>query len=98
MSAECDDGTIVWVGHIVLFVVIGKSVVKVGGVLVQIHPVEFTRGHHLSQIPQFHHLVFAIGEDVAAVTFGVDVSDTFGVSDEDTCFTSIGHGSAIPYS
>lgn len=96
MSAERDQRAVVRVGAVVFVAVGHEAVVEAGRKAVGVDTVKLLRRHHLAQIPEFHHLVFAIAQDVTAVAFAVDVRQAFGVAHEDTRFPTVAHTSAIP--
>lgn len=96
VAAERDERAVVRMGAVVFVPVGHEAVVEAGREAVGVDAVEFLRRHHLSQIPEFHHLVFAVAQDVAAVTFAVDVRQAFGVAHEDARFPAVAHASAVP--
>ena len=96
VASKCDDGAVMWIRAVVHFVVGIKSVVKIRGVASEVNVLEFIRAHHLSQIPQFHHLVFAVAEHISPIAFTVDICETFGVTDKHPGFPSISHGTSVP--
>lgn len=96
VASECDNRAVVRIGAINHVFVGMKPVVELPGRASGVDVLEFIRAHHLPQIPKFHHLVFAITEDISSVAFTIHVRDTFSVADEDTGFPSISHRSSIP--
>lgn len=74
VASECHDRTVVRVRLVIVIRVGLESIVKASCVVVDIDGVEFCSRHHLPEIPEFHCLVFTIGEDVSAIAFAVNVS------------------------
>ena len=73
VAAECDHAAIFRVGMIVVFVVRREAVVKIRCVRVDVHLVELVRRVHLPQVPELHHLVFAVAQHVSTIAFRVYV-------------------------
>lgn len=60
VASECHDGAVVGM-RLVIFVRVGfEAVVEAGCVVVDVDGVEFRGGHHFSEIPELHHLIFAV--------------------------------------
>lgn len=96
VAAESHDRAVVFVGLEVVVRVGLEAVVEAGRVPVEVDVVEVGRGHHSSQVPELHRLVFAVRKDVSTVAFAVYVCETFGVAHEYACFTAIAHGASVP--
>ena len=98
VASECHDRTVMRVRFVVVIRVGLESIVKASCIVVDVDGVEFCGRHHLPKIPQFHRLVFTIGENVSAIALAVNVSQSFSVTHEDTGFTPVTHGTPVPNS
>lgn len=96
VAAEGDERAVVRVGAVVFVLERHEAVVEAGREAVGVDAVEFLGWHHFAQVPELHHLVFAVAEHVAAVAFAVDVCEAFGVAHEDACFAAVAHASSVP--
>lgn len=74
VASECYHRTVVRVRLVVVIRVGLESIVEASCIIVDVDGVEFCSRHHLPEIPQFHGLVFAIGENVSAITLAVNIS------------------------
>lgn len=73
MASESHHGAVVRVGDEVVVVVLGEAIIEVGGVFVEVDRFDIVGGQHAAKIPKFHGLVFAIRQDITAITFGIDI-------------------------
>ena len=96
MAAEGDERAVVRVGSPARVGIVHEAVVEVCGIFRGVNIVGFLGGDHFPEIPEFHGLVFRIGEDVAAVAFAVDVGETFCVAHEDAGSAFVGHAAPNP--
>jgi hypothetical protein len=60
VAPECHNRAIVGVGFIGRGVIRVEPIIEIRGITSKIHGSESVRTHHLPQIPQFHHLIFAV--------------------------------------
>ena len=74
VASECHDRTVMRVRFVVVIRVGLESIVEASCIIVDVDGVEFCSRHHLPEIPQFHGLVFAIGENVSAIALAVNIS------------------------
>lgn len=91
MSSERDNRAVVRMWLVVVGRVGFKAVIEAARKVVHVQSVEFGRRHHLPEIPEFHRLVFSVGDDVSPIAFAVDVGQSFRMAHEDASFTAVTH-------
>jgi hypothetical protein len=74
MATERNHGTVVRMRLVYVLGIRHISVVKASADAGIVNVVEFGGCHHLSEIPEFHVLVFAVREDVSPIAFAINVS------------------------
>lgn len=95
VAAERDDRVVVGVLVPVGLVVILPAVVVCRPPF-ELQPAELLRRHGHPEIPEFHALVLAVAEDIAAVVLAVNVGDALNVADEGSGFAPVAHAAPVP--
>src|SRR3569833_1837401 len=57
---------------------------------------ELGRAHGHPQVPQLHALIFAVGQDIPAVSFAIDIRQAFAMAHGGTRFAAAAHAASIP--
>lgn len=96
VAAESDNGVVVWMGLVEIIRVCLKAIIETSGESAGIDIIKVGGCHHFAQIPEFHCLVLAIGENISSVAFAVNVGQALRVAHEDSSFTSVAHRPSVP--
>jgi hypothetical protein len=96
MTSVCNDRAVIFGIPAILFWVGLEAVVESSSVSMSVNIFDGGGCHHLAQVPEFHCLVFAVGQYVSAVALAVDVCESFSVAHESTSFPPIAHRPSIP--
>lgn len=98
VAAESDEGVVVRVHVPVLVVVLILSVIEsidaVFVVLCDFAEAVCRHGH--AKVPQLHALIFAVTENVSAISLAINVCQALNVSHKGTGLSIISHASPIP--